>query len=273
MSSAYKRIALTTILLAATFSFASTPPLRVCSDPNNLPFSNMRGQGFENALARMVGADLHRQIEFVWWPQRAEFQERWLKKNMCDMVMATAASSDLLTATRPYYRSTYVFVSRRDRNIHVASITDASLKDYRIGAQLIGDDDAEVPPAQELARLGLVRNLVGYSLYGHPFNENPGSEIISATEHGDVDVAVAWAPLAAYFAARSPVPLQLTPICPLRGGIPFSFDISMAVRHGDDSLLRQLNQFIARRQTVIRALLRKYNVPILEETDAPANCH
>lgn len=262
------------VLLATSSVFAAAAPLRVCSDPNNLPFSNMEKQGFENRLAEMVGRDLQRPVDFVWWPPRASFVERWLKSGRCDMVIGTAASSDQLQTTIPYYRSTYVFVSRRDRKIGVMSISDPALKQYHIGAQIIGDDDETVPPARIMAEHGLRSNIVGYLLYGDPVSQNPSSNIIEAVADGHVDVAVAWGPLAGYFARKSDVPLRITPICtlPAAAAVPVAFDISMGVVPGNGALLQALNQFIVHRRKEIRALLLSYGVPLMEGTDERANC-
>ncbi len=275
MSSVFRIVALCLALLSGAIALASTPPLRVCADPSNLPFSNGQQQGFENVLAHMVAHDLQRDIQFVWWPQRARFVEKRLKAQTCDLVMSVTSSFDLMMPTRPYYRSSYVFVSRRERRISTASLTDASLKNYRVGAQIVGDDDgAMVPPAEEMAKRGLLRNLVGYSLYADPVGENPSAQIITAVEKGNVDLAIAWGPLAGYFAKRSPEPLRLTAICPVgdNSAEPFQFDISMGVRRGDDLLLQQLNDFITRRQQDIRKLLEAYSVPLLDGDNSPAGC-
>lgn len=265
-------LAIASLVLAGTLVFAAGPPLRVCSDPNNLPFSNMQQQGFENELAKMVGQDLQRDIQFLWWPPRARFMEKWLKAQRCDLVMGTTTDSDLLETTNPYYRSGYVFVSLRDRHLRVNSLTDASLKNYRVGAQIIGDDAETVPPAQELARRGLARNIVAFSLYGDPLSQNPSSTIIKAVAEGKVDVAIAWGPMAGYFAKHSDVPLELTPIHGVAGpaALPMTFSISMGVRKGDDPLRDELNQFIARHAKDIRALLESFGVPLLEMQDTRA---
>ncbi len=257
------------LVAAVMVSYAATP-LRVCSDPNDLPFSNMQKQGFENKLAGMVGQELQRPVDFAWWPPRARFKEKWLKANRCDLVMGTTASSDDLLTTRPYYRSSYVFVSRRDRNIQVASLRDASLKSYRIGAHIIGDDGETVPPAEEMAQHGLVNNIVGYSLYGDPLSQNPSADIITAVANGDVDLAVAWGPLAGYFAKSSEVPLQITPICQnsQASAIPVAFSISMGATAGNTVLRDQLNDFIQGHQKEIRALLLSYGVPLIDAEDA-----
>lgn len=274
MSSVSRFAAMVVLLFGATAMLIAEAPLRVCSDPNDLPFSNMQKQGFENELAEMVGQELQRPIEFVWWPPRARFVEKWVKANRCDVVMGTTSSSALFETTKPYYRSSYVFVSRRDRKIKLASLSDASLHKYRIGAQIIGDDGETVPPAQEMAQHGLVDNIVGYSLYGNQLAQNPSSDIITAVADGQVDLAVAWGPLAGYFAEKSNTPLQITPICPLPGpsAIPVAFSISMGVMPGNDRLRDQLNQFIIHRQEQIRSLLLSYRVPLLEDANAQTTC-
>lgn len=274
MSLVYRFVVVFAVLCGTALAADGTPPLRVCSDPNNLPFSNMQKQGFENALAQMVARDLGRQIQFVWWPQQSEFMERRLKAGMCDLLMGVNSSFDLMTPTRPYYRSSYVFVSRRDRHIHVASLTDPALRKYRIGVHMIGDEGVTVPPAQELARRGLLNNFVWYSLYGNnPLAANPSAELITGVERGDVDVAIAWGPMAGYFATKSPVPLHLTPICALLspGALPSTFEISMAVQHGNDRLLNQLNEIIVHRRPEIRRVLARYGVPLAPPGEK--SCH
>lgn len=273
MSSVSKFAAFAALVLAGATAFASMPPLRVCADAGNLPFSNTQEQGFENALAHVVARDLHRDMQFIWLPQQAEQQERAMRSLNCDMIMGTSAPSELMALSDPYYRSSYVFVSRRDRNIDISSLADPRLANYRIGAHVIGGADATVPPAQELARRGLVRNIVGYSIYGHPTQANPASELITAVAHGDVDLAVAWGPMAGYFARTSSTPLRLTPICNPDPSLPVAFNISMGVRRGDDLMREQVNRIIARRRKQINELLASYGIPLLPVSDAGGNCH
>ena len=102
-------------LAACSAADASQPVLRVCSDPNNLPFSNEKGEGFENAVARLVANDLGAKLEYTWFPQRRGFIRNTLKAQRCDLVIGVPAGYELVAPTRPYYRSTYVFVSRADR--------------------------------------------------------------------------------------------------------------------------------------------------------------
>jgi mxaJ protein len=179
------------------------------------------------------------------------------------VVMGLPASVELAQATRPYYRSTYVFVTRRDRHLQFDSFDDPALREVRIGVTLIGDDGANAPPAHALSRRGIVRNVVGYSVFGDYTTANPPSRIIDAVIAGDVDVAMAWGPLAGYFAALQPVALDIVPVQP-QVDLPFLpqvFDISMAVRRGDVELMARLDDLLARRRRDIDALLAEYHVP------------
>ena len=242
-----------------------SPPreLRVCADPNNLPYSNRRLEGFENRLAEMVARDLHATVRYTWWPQHRGFIRNTLKAGTCDVLLGLPSSVELALTTRPYYRSTYVFVYRRDHAITVRSFDDPALRRLRVGVQMIGDDGVNSPPAHALANRGMTANVVGYSVYGDYAQPDPPARIVSAVARGEVDVAVVWGPLAGYFAPRQGVPLALVPVLPQidRPYLPFVFDVSMAVRRGDDALRAELDSFIERRQGEIDALLALYGVP------------
>lgn len=237
--------------------------LRVCADPNNLPFSNRAGEGFENEIARLIGAELGKPVEYTWWAQRRGFVRNTLNAGACDLVIGIAAGMDLLATTKPYYSSTYVFVSRRDRGVGIRSFDDARLRRVRVGVELIGDDGANTPPAHALARRGITSNIVGYTVYGDYRQPSPAADIMRAVERGAVDVAVVWGPLAGYFAKRSPVPLEITPVTPRidRPYLPFVFDIAMGVRRRDSTFRRQLDTIIERKRQAIDGILAAYGVP------------
>jgi mxaJ protein len=237
--------------------------LRVCADPNNLPFSNRRLEGFENRIAELVARDLGAIVAYTWWPQRRGFVRNTLNAGDCDAVMGVPASYELVLTTRPYYRSTYVFVSRRDRHLGVRSFDDPVLRRLSIGVQLVGDDYANSPPAHALAARGVIGNVHGYSVYGDYSRESPPAAIVDAVGRGEVDVAVVWGPLAGYFARRQPVPLDIVPVSPQIDlpFLPFVFDISMGVRRQDKELKEKLDGILERRRPEIDAILDAYGVP------------
>jgi quinoprotein dehydrogenase-associated probable ABC transporter substrate-binding protein len=244
--------------------------LRVCADPNNLPFSDREGRGFENKIAELVAADLGEKLEYFWWAQRRGFLTNTLYDWKCDVVIGTP-NLDALTGTRTYYRSSYVWVSRADRNIDLSSLLAPRLRTLRIGVQLIGDDGFNTPPAEALGEEGIVDNVVGYNIYGDYRTTAPPSALIRAVQTGDIDLAAAWGPLAGYYAARSPVPLRLTRITDTVGFLPllFQYPVGMGVRHGDDILADKLNDVIYRRQADITAILEAYSVPLVGDAHSP----
>ena len=259
-------------LLLASVTARAAEDLRVCADPNNLPFSNDQLEGFENRIVDLIARDLGRNVRYTWWAQRRGFLRNTLKAGLCDLVPGVPNSLEMLATTRPYYRSTYVFVSRADRDLGIASFEDPRLRTLRIGVQMIGDDAANAPPAHALARRGIVANVVGYTVYGDYREANPAARIIDAVAEGEVDLAVAWGPLAGYFAPREPVPLVLTPVAPQIDGptLPMLFDISMGVRRGDVDLKRQIDETLERNRAKIDAILAAFGVP---RADPPLYVH
>src|SRR4051812_33414174 len=271
------RTSLTALLAAACLLSAHAEArseagseLRVCADPNNMPFSNREHAGFENKIAELAAQKLGKTLSYTWWAQRRGFVRHTLKAGLCDLVIGVPAHYDLVENTRPYYRSTYVFVSQTDRKLQLSSIEDPRLKRLTIGVHLIGDDGNNTPPAHALGDQGIVENVRGYMIYGDYREPNPPARLIEAVEHGDIDVAAAWGPLAGYEARQSSVPLAVNLIedgehfAPLR----FQFDIAMGVRKGDHALRDKLNAVIAESRPEIDALLREYGVPLLNVSTA-----
>ena len=255
------------LLVAAiiTLSLAATPragPLRVCADPNNLPFSNQRQEGFENRIADLLARDLGTSVSYTWWAQRRGFLRNTLDAGRCDVVMGVPTAMELAAVTQPYYRSTYVFVTRATRHLRISGFDDPVLRSLRIGVQLIGDDGANSPPAHALSRRGIVSNLVGFSVYGDYRSENPPSAIIAAVADGAIDVAAAWGPMAGFFAMRQRERLSIVPVSPAAdGAFPQTFAMSLAVRRGDQARRARLNALLTTRRHEIDAILAKFHVP------------
>jgi mxaJ protein len=255
-------------LVAMAASAAAEPDtLRVCADPNNLPFSNRAGDGFENKLAEKVARKFGKAIAYTWWAQRRGFIRHTLKAGACDLVMGVPAHYDLVEATRPYYRSTYVFVSQTARRLQLDAIDDPQLRSLTIGVHLIGDDGNNTPPAHALGQQGITDNVRGFMIYGDYREPDPPARLIEAVERGQIDIAAAWGPLAGFAARKSEIPLTVTPIVAGERFAPqqFQFDIAMGVRKGDHALRDRLNDFIAQNSAEITALLASYGVPLVEK--------
>jgi mxaJ protein len=247
-------------------------PLRVCADPQNLPFSNQKLEGFENRIAALIAKDFGTTVSYVWWGQRTGFirntMNATLKEGRCEIVIGVPEGYDLVATTKPYYRSTYVFVYARGKGLTVKSLDDAILKKVKIGVHLLGDDYTNPPPVHELGKRGIVDNVVGFNTFYSA--ENPPSAIIDAVATGKVHVAVVWGPLAGYFAARQRVPLDLVPVPSAKGDLPFAFNISMGVRKGNDVLKARVEKLLDQRRAEITAILKEYGVPLMDRKVDPA---
>jgi mxaJ protein len=249
------------LLLACTLAHARE--LRVCADPNNLPYSNAAGEGFENRIVAVLARDLGASVRYTWWAQRRGAVRNTLNAGTCDLVPGTATEAEITGTTIPYYRSTYVVVTRADRGLGaLSSFDDPRLHHLRIGVQLIGDDGANTPPAQALAQRGIVDNVRGFMVYGDYSDRAPQSPIIDAVASGAIDAAFVWGPTAGYFAARASAPLRVQPVRD-RIGAPMAFDISMGVRRRDQDMKREIDAALVRERTSIEAILAAYDVPTL----------
>jgi mxaJ protein len=237
--------------------------LRVCADPNNLPFSNRRQEGFENRLVDLVAKGLGADVKYVWWAQRRGNVRSTLKAGLCDVIPGVASNLESLATTKPYYRSTYVFVTRGDRHLHFSGFDDAQLKHLTIGVQMIGDDFSNTPPAHALARRGIVANVRGYMLYGDYAKDSPPRLILEDVAHGKLDVALVWGPLAGYYAQRIHPQLALQSVGVKDDGpeLPMVFDISMGVRREDRELKQEIERVLAQHRPQIAVLLKRYGIP------------
>jgi mxaJ protein len=265
--------------IAATVAFAalmsagvtSAPQeLRVCADPNNLPFSNQKQEGFENKLADLIAADRGATVKYTWLRQRRGFIRRGLKANQCDLVTGIPTASEMVLATKPYYRSTYVFAYRKSANLQLRSFDDPALRQLRIGLHAIGEDGANPPPVHALSHRGIINNVVGFKMFDVPSVENPQGQIIDAVATGDIDVAIVWGPFAGYFAKRQKQELEVVPVSPAiePPGFPFVFEISMGVRPGETALKAEFDEILERRRRDVRRILDDYGVPQVQQGES-----
>jgi mxaJ protein len=162
----------------------------------------------------------------------------------------------------PYYRSSYVFVSRKDHQLDLHSLDDPSLRKLKIGLQMPGGYGSS-PPGLALAHRGIVDNITGYSLFSDYREPNPPARIIEAVAKGEIDVAIVWGPIGGYFAPRQNVPLVVSPVTEQLEppSIPLAFDICVGVKRGNKELLAQINEVLKRKQSEIDRILDDYGVP------------
>jgi mxaJ protein len=254
------------LVVAATVASAQTTRpgvLCVVAEPNNLPFSNDRREGFENKIAELVAREMNASLEYHWRAMRRGYWRETIKGGLADVVIGVPRDLDMALTTEPYYRSGYVFVTR-DGSPTITSFDDPRLARLTIGIPLTGEDNP--PPAIALGRRGLISNVRGYMVYGDYARPNPPARLIDAVANGEVDVAVAWGPLAGYFAQRRNAAgrgLLVTPVTPQaeEAGLTFAFDIAMGVAKKNTPLRDRLNEIIRAKRSEIDAILDAYAVP------------
>jgi mxaJ protein len=236
---------------------------RVCADPENMPFSNDKQEGFENKIASVMATAFDATPTYIWWGQRRGFvrntMNATLKEGRCNIMIGAPQGYDLVRTTKPYYRSTYAFVYRKDRGYDLKSLDDPRLKQLKIGVHKLIEGSA--PPVFALNTRGIVKNVVGFETFYSA--QNPPSRIIDAVGDGQIDVAIVWGPAAGYFVKHSKVPLEMVPVPSGKGDLPFAFDISMGVKPGDDALRAKVEQAIVAKHAEITAILKEYGVPLL----------
>lgn len=264
MCSRFLRLAAAAVsLVAGAAGAAPDGVLRVCADPDNLPYSHEDGSGFENRLAELLANDLGLRLEYAWMPLRRGFVRKTAGAGLCEVFMGVPAGFERVMTTRPYYRSTYVFLSRTQPAL--ASFDDPRLPGLRIGVQLVGNDLAATPPGHALAARGATAHVEGFTIFG----DGPAVQrLVDGIAAGRLDAGVAWGPQAAWFAARAPAPIALAVAHapPELGRLPFEFSIAVGVKRGEKALRDAIDAALERRRTDIDALLASYHVP---RTDLP----
>ena len=253
------------LICGATNGFAQTGELvdrnmlRVCADPHNLPFSNEAGEGFENKIAQLLAGDLGLEIAYTWYPQSIGFVRNTLGAHACDVVMGTVSTGELMQSTNPYYRSSYALVQRADAKTKAHALTDPQLADLRIGAV------ARTPPVDILAKQGLLKNVTPYALVVDTRYVSPGRDMIEDVAAGKIDVGVLWGPIAGYWAKQASVPLEVIALSGENEAARLDFRIAMGLRRNEPEWKQVLNDFIAKHQAEIQAILLEYGVPLLDE--------
>ena len=239
---------------------AEVKELRVCADPNNLPYSNERREGFENKIAELVAKELGATLTYYWWPHQRGLVRNTLSADRCDVLIGIPKDYDPVLATKPYYRTGYVIAYRKDRGFQIRSLDDPILKKIKIGVH------SDTPPHLALAERDLIGdNLVQYSLfYGWAHPEEQLGKPIQDLIAGQIDVAMVWGPTVGYYVKKwSASFLEVVPLQDDGPHTPMSFEISMGVRKGDKELRARLDEVLSRKGDEIRKILEEYGVPLL----------
>jgi quinoprotein dehydrogenase-associated probable ABC transporter substrate-binding protein len=235
--------------------------LRVCSDPADMPFSNERGEGFENKIAELVAAKLGKRLAYTWYPQSTGFVRQTLGSFRCDVIMGFPQGNDLVESTNPYYRSVYTLVSKDGSQLDgVDTIGDPRLRGKHLGIV------AGTPPSNYLVADGLMATAKPYPLVVDTRFDSVGRSMTKDIASGDIDGGILWGPIAAWYARQANPPLRVVPLLKESGGPSLSYRITMGVRPTDQNWRRQLNGVIRAIQPDITKILLSYGVPLLDDS-------
>lgn len=238
--------------------------LRVCADPRNLPFSNEKGEGFENKLGEFFAEKLHKKIGYMYFPQATGFVRMTLAAHRCDVIMGFPQGDDLVQGTNPYYRTAYALVVKQGSGLEeVATLEDARLKGKHIGIV------AGTPPATNMAANGLMANAKPYPLMIDTRFDSSAEAMIDDLTSGQIDAGILWGPMAGFYAKRANPPLHVALLVKETTGPRLAYRIGMGVRPADQNWKRMLNRLIQENQPAINRILLDFGVPLLDENDRP----
>lgn len=252
-----------TEVAAQTAEAVDRSALRVCADPANLPFSNDKGEGFENKIAELLAADLGVPVRYTWYPDSTGFIRNTLRARKCDIIIGTISGNELLQNTNPYYHSAFALVYRKDEKLAISSLGDEALRGLKLGAI------AGTPPVTLLAQHGLLANLRPYALMVDTRFEHPGENMIHDVAEGLIDVGILWGPMAGYYAKHETAPLEVVLLRTENPAIRLDFRITMGVRFNEPEWKRDINRLIRENQAEINRILLDYGVPLLDEQNNP----
>jgi quinoprotein dehydrogenase-associated probable ABC transporter substrate-binding protein len=246
-------------LAAQTSDIVDRSELKVCADPNNLPFSDEQKEGFENKIAELMGGELGLKVDYAWFPQVVGFVRNTLRAHLCDLVMGTVAGDEIMQTTNPYYYTTYMMFYRSDKGLAFEGPQDPRLGDLRLGVV------AGTPPADLLVRHELMSHTKPYALTVDTRAESPTRQMVQDVVDGTIDVGFLWGPIAGYYRKHDDLPLTLVPLKDEPGAPRMEYHIAMGVRANEPEWRRRVNAVILKKQGDITAILRNYGIPLLNE--------
>ena len=237
----------------------TTTHLRVCADPNNLPFSNEAQEGLENRVIDLLAEELGKEVRYTWFPQSVGFVRNTLRLRQCDLISGITTTSEKVQNTNPYYHSAYAIVQRASLQPAVESMEDDRLATLKLGVV------AGTPPADILASNGLLGQVTPYHLVADTRRDSPARDAVMDVASGETDVAFIWGPIAGYFSKQSEVPMIVTPLLNEDSRVRMNYRVSMAVRFNETDWKHTVNDALAKIQPQIDDVLREYAVPLLND--------
>jgi quinoprotein dehydrogenase-associated probable ABC transporter substrate-binding protein len=238
--------------------------LRVCADPRNMPFSNEKGEGFENKVAALFAERLHKRLEYAYYPGATGFVRNTLGAHRCDVILGFPQGDDLAQGTNPYYRTAYALITKPGSGLDsITTLNDERLKGKHIGII------AGTPPATYMAMDGLMADAKPYPLMTDTRVDSSAETMFTDMASGSIDAGILWGPMAGFYAKKANPPFHVTPLVKETAGPRLVYRVGMGVRPADQNWKRQLNRLIQENQVAINKILLEFGVPLLDENDQP----
>ena len=242
--------------------------LRVCADPNNLPYSNQKLEGYENKIANLFAKKLGDiPVLYSWYPMTSGFVRRTLDAKTCDIIITFPAIHELVQNSNPFYSSSYVMMTLEEKNINIKSLSDPIIKekDYKIGII------HATPPTSHVAKNKLFEQAKFYLQAADPRKQKPWKEITDDLVSGKLDIAILWGPYAGYETKLAKKKIKLVPLTKEekvgRGTMVYRF--TMGIRRNEPEWGKTINNLIKDNQSEINEILREYNIPLLDNLGNP----
>ena len=242
--------------------------LRVCADPNNLPYSNQELEGYENKIADLFAKKLGNiPVTYSWYPMTSGFVRRTLDAKTCDLIITFPAIHEFVQNSNPFFSSSYVMMTLEEKNINIKSLSDPIIKEknYKIGII------HATPPTSHVAKNKLFEQVKFYLQAADPRKQKPWTDITNDLVNGELDIAILWGPYAGYEAKLAKKKIKLVPLTKEekvgRGTMVYRF--TMGIRRNEPEWGKTINNLIKDNQSEINEILREYNIPLLDNLGNP----
>ena len=242
--------------------------LRVCADPNNLPYSNQELEGYENKIANLFAKKLGDiPVLYTWYPMTSGFVRRTLNAKTCDLIITFPAIHEFVQNSNPFFSSSYVMMTLEEKNINIKSLSDPIIKEknYKIGII------HATPPTSHVAKNKLFEQAKFYLQAADPRKQKPWADITNDLVNGELDIAILWGPYAGYEAKLAKKKIKLVPLTKEekvgRGTMVYRF--TMGIRRNEPEWGKTINNLIKDNQSEINEILREYNIPLLDNLGNP----
>ena len=251
-----------------TGEFGVKTSLRICADPNNLPYSNQNNEGYENKIADLFAKKLGNiPVIYSWYPTTAGFVRRTLDAKTCDLIVTFPAVHEFVQNSNPFYNSSYVFMSLEEKNINIKTLFDPEIKEKKYKIGIIH----ATPPTSYVAKYKLFEQVKFYRQAADPRKQKPWADITNDLVDGKLDIAILWGPLAGYEAKKAKKPITIVPLTKeetvSRGKLVYRF--TMGIRKNEPEWEKTINNLIKDNQEEINEILREYGIPLLDKLGNP----